>query len=166
MTSRIGRSWTSTSYMDCSRASGSMPCDIVRLPCGSMSMQRTRWPSSAKAAARLSVVVVFATPPFWLANAMTFAVRMWGSVAGRGNIVWADSQPTGDVLPTRRKVARGGAGAHDRPMELERLSTPDDAEERIRSLYRAFNAREADWLLDHMTPDVEWPNAWEGGRVA
>src|SRR5204862_5451550 len=29
--------------------------------------------SSANAAARFSVVVVLATPPFWLANAMTFA---------------------------------------------------------------------------------------------
>ena len=50
-----------------------MPCDIVRLPCGSMSTQRTRWPSSANAAARFSVVVVLATPPFWLAKAMILA---------------------------------------------------------------------------------------------
>src|SRR3954463_4546086 len=56
-----------------STVSGSMPCDIVRLPWGSMSMQRTLWPSSAKAAERFSVVVVFATPPFWLAKAMTLA---------------------------------------------------------------------------------------------
>ena len=39
-----------------------------------MSQHSTRWPSSAKATARLSVVVVLATPPFWLANAMTLAV--------------------------------------------------------------------------------------------
>src|SRR3954453_3912801 len=38
-----------------------------------MSTQRTRCPFSAKAAARFSVVVVFATPPFWFAKAMTFA---------------------------------------------------------------------------------------------
>src|SRR3954453_14954125 len=38
-----------------------------------MSTQRTRCPLSAKAAARFSVVVVFATPPFWFAKAMTFA---------------------------------------------------------------------------------------------
>src|SRR5215207_9491305 len=38
-----------------------------------MSMQRTRCPSSAKAAARFSVVVVLATPPFWLAKAITLA---------------------------------------------------------------------------------------------
>ena len=47
---------------------------MVRFPCGSMSTHSTRWPFSAKAAARLSVVVVFATPPFWLANAMTLAL--------------------------------------------------------------------------------------------
>src|SRR5947209_13719823 len=47
---------------------------MVRLPWGSMSQQSTRWPSSAKATARLSVVVVFATPPFWLANAITLQV--------------------------------------------------------------------------------------------
>src|ERR1039458_937332 len=39
-----------------------------------MSTHSTRCPSSAKAAARLSVVVVLATPPFWLANAMTLAL--------------------------------------------------------------------------------------------
>src|ERR671922_2943272 len=73
MTSRIETWCTSTSYIDFSSESGSMPCDIVRLPWGSMSTQSTRWPFSAKAAARLSVVVVFATPPFWLAKAMTLA---------------------------------------------------------------------------------------------
>src|SRR5204863_2669029 len=60
--------------IDFSTASGSMPCDMVRLPCGSMSTQRTRWPSSAKAQARFSVVVVLGTPPFWFANAMTLAL--------------------------------------------------------------------------------------------
>ncbi len=55
---------TSTWYIDVSSESGSMPWDIVRLPCGSMSMQSTRWPSSANATARFSVVVVLATPPF------------------------------------------------------------------------------------------------------
>src|SRR4029453_14184313 len=38
------------------------------------STHSTRWPRSTKAAARLSVVVVFATPPFWFVNAMTFAL--------------------------------------------------------------------------------------------
>ena len=39
-------SCTSTSYIDFSSVSGSMPCDIVRLPCGSMSTQSTRCPFS------------------------------------------------------------------------------------------------------------------------
>src|SRR5919204_1165577 len=56
-----------------------MPWLIVRLPWGSMSTHRTRWPFSANAAARLSAVVVFATPPFWFANAITLARFAAGS---------------------------------------------------------------------------------------
>src|SRR6266545_482386 len=56
-----------------STLSGSTPWLIVRLPCGSMSTASTRWPDSLKATARLSAVVVLATPPFWLANAITLA---------------------------------------------------------------------------------------------
>src|SRR5919106_317614 len=62
--------------MLCSTLSGSTPWLIVRLPCGSMSMASTSCPDSEKATARLSVVVVFATPPFWLAKAITFAFRL------------------------------------------------------------------------------------------
>src|SRR4051812_35967247 len=129
MTSRIGRACTSTSYIDRSSESGSMPCDIVRLPCGSMSMHRTRWPSSAKAAARFSVVVVFATPPFWLANAMTFAVLMCDSVRGVGKPSSPACSPhRARVLFVRRPsdgfAARGGARSIARvpvPVTLDRL---------------------------------------------
>lgn len=38
-------------------------------------------------------------------------------------------------------------------------------EERLRSMYAAFNARDIDAVLAAMTEDVDWPNAWEGGRV-
>jgi ketosteroid isomerase-like protein len=38
-------------------------------------------------------------------------------------------------------------------------------DERIRGIYAAFNARDVEALLEQMTPDVDWPNAWEGGRV-
>lgn len=31
--------------------------------------------------------------------------------------------------------------------------------------YARFNARDIDGVLAHMHPDVDWPNAWEGGRV-
>ena len=65
-----------------------MPWLMVRLPCGSMSTQSTRWRFSANAAARFSVVVVLATPPFWLAKAMTCGVV--GVTAGSGSSLGLD----------------------------------------------------------------------------
>jgi ketosteroid isomerase-like protein len=41
-----------------------------------------------------------------------------------------------------------------------------DAEPVIRARYAAFNARELDRALETMHADVDWPNAWEGGRVS
>jgi len=38
-------------------------------------------------------------------------------------------------------------------------------EEALRAAYEAFNARDIDAALALMHPDVDWPNAWEGGRV-
>ena len=38
-------------------------------------------------------------------------------------------------------------------------------ERQLESLYAAFNARDIDAVLAAMTDDVDWPNAWEGGRV-
>jgi len=35
----------------------------------------------------------------------------------------------------------------------------------LRSAYRAFNARDVEAATELMHPDVDWPNAWEGGRV-
>jgi ketosteroid isomerase-like protein len=35
----------------------------------------------------------------------------------------------------------------------------------LRAAYAAFNARDVDAAVALMTPDVDWPNAWEGGRV-
>jgi ketosteroid isomerase-like protein len=40
-----------------------------------------------------------------------------------------------------------------------------EAESILRSAYAAFNARDIDAALELMHPDVDWPNAWEGGRV-
>ena len=40
-----------------------------------------------------------------------------------------------------------------------------EAEQILRSAYAAFNARDVDAAIDLMHPDVDWPNAWEGGRV-
>jgi ketosteroid isomerase-like protein len=41
-------------------------------------------------------------------------------------------------------------------MEHERL---------LRDLYDAFNRRDIEEAIAAMQPDVDWPNAWEGGRV-
>jgi ketosteroid isomerase-like protein len=38
-------------------------------------------------------------------------------------------------------------------------------EELLRSMYQAFNARDVETCLAAMTPDVDWANGWEGGRV-
>ena len=40
-----------------------------------------------------------------------------------------------------------------------------DAKQTLRSAYRAFNERDIEAALELMHPDVDWPNAWEGGRV-
>jgi ketosteroid isomerase-like protein len=35
----------------------------------------------------------------------------------------------------------------------------------LRSAYSAFNTRDVEAALELMHPEVDWPNAWEGGRV-
>ena len=44
-------------------------------------------------------------------------------------------------------------------------SASESSEQVLRSLYEAFNARDIDAVLAAMSDDVDWPNAWEGGRV-
>jgi hypothetical protein len=45
-------------------------------------------------------------------------------------------------------------------------SRMDDERERLlRTVYEAFNRRDIDAVLVTLHPDVDWPNAWEGGRV-
>jgi hypothetical protein len=39
------------------------------------------------------------------------------------------------------------------------------AEVVLRSAYRAFNARDIEAVIQLTHPEVDWPNAWEGGRV-
>ncbi len=42
----------------------------------------------------------------------------------------------------------------------------DNAPERIlNAAYAAFNARDLDAAIELMHPEVDWPNAWEGGRA-
>jgi ketosteroid isomerase-like protein len=40
-----------------------------------------------------------------------------------------------------------------------------ESEQLLTDLYAAFNRRDIDAVLERMHPDVDWPNAWEGGRV-
>lgn len=40
-----------------------------------------------------------------------------------------------------------------------------DTELVLRSAYRAFNARDVEAAIGLMDPEVDWPNAWEGGRL-
>src|SRR6187551_2529696 len=87
ITSEIGIRWTSTSNIERSIASGFMPWLMVRLPWGSRSITSTRFPRSRMATPRFRVVVVFATPPFWFARAMTFAISALsapGAATGSG----------------------------------------------------------------------------------
>jgi hypothetical protein len=45
------------------------------------------------------------------------------------------------------------------------LNVMIESEPLLRSAYKAFNARDLEAAVDLMHPDVDWPNAWEGGRV-
>src|SRR3954453_10706575 len=38
-------------------------------------------------------------------------------------------------------------------------------EDVLRRVYASFNARDVDAVLASLAPDVDWPNAWEGGRA-
>lgn len=38
-------------------------------------------------------------------------------------------------------------------------------EDVLRAAYAAFNARDIEAAVELMHPEVDWPNAWEGGRV-
>jgi ketosteroid isomerase-like protein len=35
----------------------------------------------------------------------------------------------------------------------------------IRDLYASFNARDIEAVIARLDEDVDWPNAWEGGRL-
>jgi ketosteroid isomerase-like protein len=41
-----------------------------------------------------------------------------------------------------------------------------ESADQLRSLYASFNARNIDGVLAATTADVDWPNAWEGGRLS
>jgi hypothetical protein len=45
------------------------------------------------------------------------------------------------------------------------VAVPADVEALLRRAYAAFNARDVDAAVALMHADVDWPNAFEGGRV-
>src|SRR5947209_3652461 len=100
---------------------------MVRLPWGSMSQHSTRCPSSARATARLSVVVVFATPPFWLAKAITLQLALTGlSGASRGK-AYACLFAQGGRIPQRTR--QSGPHRHSLPGMFARM--PDLLDRRL-----------------------------------
>src|SRR3990167_7359002 len=52
-----------------------MPSPVVLFPCGSTSTSSVFFSATASEAPRLTAVVVFPTPPFWLAIAMILAIK-------------------------------------------------------------------------------------------
>ena len=60
-----------TSYIDWLKVPGSIPTAEVAFACGSKSTIKTLFPVSARHVAIFTTVVVFPTPPFWLATVMT-----------------------------------------------------------------------------------------------
>jgi nuclear transport factor 2 (NTF2) superfamily protein len=40
-----------------------------------------------------------------------------------------------------------------------------ETEQKLRALYASFNARDIDAVIAATSADVDWPNAWEGGRL-
>jgi hypothetical protein len=51
------------------------------------------------------------------------------------------------------------------PPRKSPLADRPEAELVLRSAYLAFNARDVEAAIELMHPEVDWPNAWEGGRV-
>jgi ketosteroid isomerase-like protein len=49
---------------------------------------------------------------------------------------------------------------------VSEAAPPSEVRELLEDSYEAFNRRDIDAVLAGMTPDVDWPNAWEGGYVS
>ena len=46
---------------------------------------------------------------------------------------------------------------------MSEVPPPAEVRALLERSYQAFNRRDIDAVLAGMTPDVDWPNAWEGG---
>src|ERR1700743_134986 len=96
---------------------------MVALTCGSRVMSRTSRRVAASDAARLTAVVVFPTPPFWLATAMTLfireSVRGGGAFEGVTSWAWAPRPLDRGAHPLRHDAVRLAR----RPLESGALPT-------------------------------------------
>ena len=45
------------------------------------------------------------------------------------------------------------------------METEIDHARHFQRMYDAFNRRDADRVLEMMSDEVDWPNAWKGGRL-
>jgi hypothetical protein len=52
------------------------------------------------------------------------------------------------------------------PERLTAVSQMPETQRTLRTVYRAFNTRDIETALKLMHPDVDWPNAWEGGPLS
>jgi hypothetical protein len=77
----------------------------------------------------------------------TLSPALAGPLAG-----WLRAAARTPVDPQALAVARLLAGHHA-------------GIDRFTALYEAFNARDIDAVMARFAPDVDWPDAWHGGRV-
>jgi hypothetical protein len=94
-------------------ASLSIPSPLVAFPCGSVSMTSVFFSATARQAPRLMAVVVFPTPPFWLAIAMIRDTRVAlgvEGVAGPGNIPCSGEGVSSEGGSVPRGTSGTGAG--------------------------------------------------------
>ena len=96
-----------TSAIDRSTVLRLMPRPAVKFACGSMSTQRTRYPSSARAPARLIAVVVLPTPPFLVSD--RDHVRHRGITS---ESVRRGTRPSGEGSGVRPSYLRGPSFGH------------------------------------------------------
>jgi len=51
------------------------------------------------------------------------------------------------------------------PERLTATAQMPETQRTLRTVYLAFNTRDVETAVKLMHPDVDWPNAWEGGRA-
>ena len=75
-------------YVPISTLSTSIPNPELALACGSASINKTFFSKTPSDAAKLTEVVVFPTPPFWLAIAMILPIYTIQILSGKNTIYY------------------------------------------------------------------------------